>query len=191
MKEVYSIIFGAGFTIAVSIALGSLLLGALRVRLYRVEATLIELLAGAGMLSFLVTLLCLMQQARKGVFLWGGMAAIAAAVWRARSRKEARRTLPAVPLDWLVPFYLLLGVFCFYYFINALAPEISPDGSGYHLGNVARTWRHHGFDWEYRSMYSYLSQGVEMLFLVAYTFGRHSAVALVHFGFLCALPLLM
>ena len=75
--------------------------------------------------------------------------------------------------------------------MNALAPEISPDGSGYHLGNVARMWRNHGFVWDYHSMYSYFSQGIEMLFLVAFSFGRHSSAALVHFAFLCTLPLLM
>ena len=52
-------------------------------------------------------------------------------------------------------------------------------------------WRNHGFDWDYPSMYSYLSQGTEMLFLVAFSFGRHSAAALVHFTWLCTLPLLM
>ena len=72
-----------------------------------------------------------------------------------------------------------------------LAPEISPDGSGYHLGNVVRMWRNHGFDWGYPSMYAYLSQGTEMLFLFAFSFGRHSAAALVHFAWLCTLPLLM
>src|SRR5665647_3361197 len=30
-----------------------------------------------------------------------------------------------------------------------------------------------------------------MLFLVAFAFGRHSAAALVHFTYLCTLPLLM
>ena len=52
-------------------------------------------------------------------------------------------------------------------------------------------WRNHGFAWDYHSMYAYLSQGTEMLFLVAFTFGRHSAAALVHFTYLCTLPLLM
>ena len=42
-------------------------------------------------------------------------------------------------------------------------------------------WRNHGFAWDYHSMYSYLSQGTEMLFLMAFAFGRHSAAALVHF----------
>ena len=37
-------------------------------------------------------------------------------------------------------------------------------------------------------MYANLSQGIEMLFLFAYAFGRHSAAAVVHFAFLLALP---
>jgi len=99
---------------------------------------------------------------------------------------------PQPPFPWLAPLcFLLLAAFFLAYFFNALAPEVSPDGSGYHLGNVARLWRHHGFVWDYHSMYSYLSQGAEMLFLVAFTFGGHSAAALVHFAFLTTLPLLM
>ena len=90
-----------------------------------------------------------------------------------------------------MPFFLIFSAFFIYYFFNALAPEISPDGTGYHLGNVARMWRNHGFAWDYPSMYAYFSQGAEMLFLVAFTFGRHSAAALVHFTWLCTLPLLM
>lgn len=190
MREVANILFGGAFTVAVSVALGWLLLERLRVTLCRVEATLIAFLAGAGCLSFLVTLLCLVHQARRGVFLWGGLTAIGTAVWRGRGG-ERRRSLPAIRLDWLVPFYLLFAVFFIYYLVNAVAPEVSPDGSGYHLGNVARMWRNRGFVWDYHSMYSYLSQGMEMLFLVAFAFGRHSAAALVHFAFLCTLPLLM
>ena len=56
---------------------------------------------------------------------------------------------------------------------------------------MVRLWRNHGFAWDYHSMYAYFSQGTEMLFLVAFTFGRHSAAALVHFTWLCTLPLLM
>jgi hypothetical protein len=191
MKEVLSILFGAGFTAGVSLALGSLLLRWLRIRLYRTEATIFAFVVGSGILSLLVTLLCVAQVARKGVFLWGGIVAIAVALWQARVNRIERRTLPAVRLDWLVPCILVFGAFFVYYFINAMAPEVSPDGSGYHLGNVARTWRHHGFDWQYRSMYSYLSQGMEMLYLVAFTFGKHSAAAVLHLVFLCVLPLLM
>src|SRR4051812_14963211 len=191
MKEVLSILFGAGFTAGVSVALGSLLLRWLRIRLYRTEATMFAFVAGSGVLSLLVTLLCVAQVARKGVFLWFGIAAIGVALWQARVNRVERRTLPAVRLDWLIPCILVFTAFFVYYLINAMAPEVSPDGSGYHLGNVARTWRHHGFNWQYRSMYSYLSQGMEMLYLVAFAFGKHSAAAVLHLVFLCVLPVLM
>src|SRR5215471_4446578 len=163
MPEVASILFGAGFTIAVSVALGSLLLGWLRVRLYRTETALIEFIAGSALLSLVVTLLCLAHQVRTGWILTGGLAAIVAAILRARRTAESRRTLPAIRLDWLILFSVVFSAFATYFF-NAMAPEVSPDGSGYHLGNVARTLRHHGFDWNFHSMYAYLSQGAEMLF---------------------------
>src|SRR5947207_15535117 len=128
MKEVFSILFGSAFTVAGSLAMGSLLLSGLRIKLHRGESALIGFIAGAGVLSFLVTLLCMIQQARKGVFLWGGLAAIALAAWR---RQPYRRPLPAVRLDWMVSFVLITTAFFIYYFTNALAPEVSPDGSGY------------------------------------------------------------
>ena len=190
MREVFSILFGAGFTVGVSVALGSLLVARLRLTLYRLEAALIAFVAGSGLLSFAIALLCGAHLARKGVFLWGGLGIIALAWWSTRGRPK-RRELPAVPLDWLTAFWIVFALFGIYYFVNALAPEVSPDGSGYHLGNVARMWRNHGFDWDYHSMYAYLSQGMEVLFLMAFSFGRHSAAALVHFAFFCSLPLLM
>jgi hypothetical protein len=191
MKEVLYILFGAGLTVAVSISLGVLLLRALRIELFRLESTLFAFVAGSGLLGFIVSLLCATQMARKGVFLWGGLAAIAAAAWWQTRQPIARRTLPAIPLNWLVPLNIVFTVLFLYYSMTALAPEVSPDGSGYHLGSVARMWRHHGFDWTYHSMYSYLSQGMEMLFLVAFSFGKQSAAALVHFCFLATLPALM
>src|SRR5262245_8885985 len=107
MKEIYPILFGAGFTLAVSLALGSLLLRALRLELYKVEAGLFAWVAGSGVLSLLITLLCLTGQAWAEVFLWGGIALILTALWRSRSRKIVRRSLPAVRLDWFAPFCLI------------------------------------------------------------------------------------
>jgi hypothetical protein len=190
MREVADILFGAAFTVAVSVALGALLVARLRLALYRWEAALFEFVAGAGCLSFVTAILCMLHLARKGVFQWGGAAIILLAVRQAR-RTPRRKSLPAVPLTWMALFFLVFGAFFIYYFFTALAPEVSPDGSGYHLGNVVRMWRNHGFDWDYPSMYSYLSQGTEMLFLGAFAFGRHSAAALVHFTYFCTLPLLM
>ena len=81
MREVAAILFGAGFTVAVSAALGSLLLARLRIILYRGEAALFAWITGASCLSFLVALLCSIHAARKGVFLWGGLALISYALW--------------------------------------------------------------------------------------------------------------
>src|SRR5271165_1517251 len=151
MREVASILFGAAFTIAVCAALGSLLLGRLRLQFYRGEAALLGGVAGAACLSFVIALLCCVHGARKGLFLWGGLTVIALALWQSWG-KPRRRSAPAISFTWLVPFYLIFGVFFLYYFFSALAPEVSPDGSGYHLGNVVRIWHAHGFDWQYRSM---------------------------------------
>src|ERR1035437_10276022 len=190
IREVADILFGASFTVAVSVALGALLVARLRLTLYRWEAELIGFVAGAGCLSFLIAILCTLHIARKGVFQWGGLAVIALALWQGKGAPRRER-LPGVPLTWVAAFFFFFFAFFIYYFFNTLAPEVSPDGTGYHLGNVARIWRLHGFAWDYPSMYSYFSQGTEMLFLVAFTFGRHSAAALVHFAWLCTLPLLM
>src|ERR1035441_8147064 len=84
MREVADILFGAAFTVAVSVALGALLIARLRISLYRWEAALIEFVAGAGCLSFLTAILCTLHLARKGVFQWGGLAILVLAVWQAR-----------------------------------------------------------------------------------------------------------
>jgi hypothetical protein len=190
MRELFSILFGAGFTIAACAAVGSLLLARLRIHLHRGESALIGFAAGSGLVSFAISLLCMTHLARKGVFLWGGIVILALALWSRRGLPK-RRELPAVRLTWLAGFWVIFAAFGIYYLANALAPEVSPDGSGYHLGNVVRMWRNHGFVWDYHSMYSYFSQGMEVLFLMAFSFGRHSAAALVHFAFFCSLPLLM
>ena len=85
---------------------------------------------------------------------------------------------------------LLAAAFAAYfilYFFNAMAPEASPDGSTYHLGLVARYLREHGFRPITWDIYANFSEGVEMLFLFAFAFGKHSAAAMVHFVFLVAL----
>ena len=82
-----------------------------------------------------------------------------------------REQLPEVSLGLTLPFWLIFTAFFVCYLSNGLAPEISPDGSSYHLGNVARDLRSHGFDWNYHSIYSSLSQGIEeMLYLVAFQY---------------------
>lgn len=187
---VVSAICGAAFTVGVCLALGSLLLRQLRIEFHRLEAALFAFVTGSACLSLATFVLCLVHQARLAVFLVGGMGAIGWAVWEGR-RNWLRSPLPDVPRAWRVVFVAVFAAFFACYFFNALAPEISPDGSSYHLGNVARYWRHAGFDWDYHSIYSSLSQGMEMLFLVAFSIGRHPAAAMVHMAFQAALPLLV
>ena len=183
-------IFGAGFTVAVSMALGFLLLGCLRLEFHRTEAAVFAFVSGSACLSLGVFVLCLVHQARPVAFAFLGAAAIGCAIWQAR-KQPARAALPEMPAVWRALFGVVFLAFFLCYFINALAPEVSPDGSGYHLGNVARYARNAGFAWDFHSIYASLSQGMEMLFLVAFSFGKHSAAALVEVAFQAALPLLM
>jgi hypothetical protein len=187
---VVSVIFGAAFTVGISLALGTLLLRQLGLKFHRLEGQLLAFVTGSACLSLAAFVLCVIHQARLAVFLPGGAAAIAWSIWKARGDPHAP-ALPGLPRVWLILFTVVFAAFFACYFCNALAPEISPDGSGYHLGNVARYWRHQGFDWNYHSLYSSLSQGMEMLFLVAFSMGRHSSAAMVHMAFQTALPLLI
>src|ERR1039458_5673078 len=86
-----------------------------------------------------------------------------------------------------IVFGIAFGMFVVLYLANAMAPEISPDGATYHLGLVSRYLREHGFVRITDNLYAAMPEGVEMLFLFAFAFGKHSAAALVHFVFFVAL----
>ena len=73
-----------------------------------------------------------------------------------------------------------MAVFGFIYLVNAAAPEIMGSDT---LGLAMR-------EWQAKRLLAF-PDGMRMLFLLAFTFGRHSAAALTHFLFLLALPLLM
>src|SRR5689334_7151883 len=79
MREALHVLFGAGFTAALCVAAGSLALRGLRVKMERSESWLFAFVCGSALISSAVLLFCLMYEARKGVFLWGGAALIAAA----------------------------------------------------------------------------------------------------------------
>src|SRR5690242_15512122 len=100
MPAAVSILFGAAFTVSVSMALGALLLRAFRVQLYREEERAIGFVTGAACLSFLIFLLCAAGVARKGVFLAIGGALLAAALWRGALRRSGK-PLPPLPKLWL------------------------------------------------------------------------------------------
>jgi hypothetical protein len=186
MRQVLYILLGCGLTLATATALGMLLLQRLRLVLYRQEQLFFSFVVGSGCLSFLVFSLAAAGFVQKGVFLAIAVLAICLAV-RTGAIRFAGDALPPLPPVWRYLSGAIFIAFTTVYFVNAMAPEVSADGSTYHLGLVARYMREHGFHRITNNVYASLAQGLEMLFLFAYAFGRHSAAALVHLAFLVAL----
>ncbi|PWT96803.1 MAG: hypothetical protein C5B51_32680 [Terriglobia bacterium] len=173
--QALAILFGALFTVAVCLACGRLLLRD------AVRDPGIAFVSGAAILSLVVFVLCAVRIAYTPVFL--GLGAVA--FWLVR--KEGWRPRKSI---WRIAHCAGVALFAVYgvmYFVHAMAPEASPDGAAYHLSLVSRYLREHGFQRITTNIYANLSQGVEMLFLFAFAFGRHSAAALVHLAFLPAL----
>ena len=89
------------------------------------------------------------------------------------------------------PLRTVLAAYGIFYFVHALAPEIQSDGIAYHLGLASEYARTGQFP-DRVDFFAMVPQGVELLYTVAFSIGRHSAAKLVHFGFLLAtLPLLL
>ena len=181
------ILTGTLLTVGASFAAGWLLLRWIKIKLYLEELILFSFVCGSACLSLLVFLLCAIGQARKGIFTVIGISLVILAL-RTKPSEGCRPRLSPLPRFWRLLFTGVFVPFAIYYFVNALAPEYSPDGSSYHLGLVARYLRQGGFGHITNSLFANLSQGMEMLFLFAFGIGRHSAAALVHFAFLLTLP---
>jgi hypothetical protein len=190
MPKAVSILFGALFTIAIAYALGRVFLQRLRCKLTREEELIFGFVAGAPILSLLIFVLASAHLIYDGALFAMGLAILGYA-WKQHAFPFSAERLPALPRLWQWVFWPIYTVFAVVCVIYAMAPEWSPDGSSYHLGVLAHYYRAHGFVKLQSNMYANLSQGVEMLFLNAWAFGRHSAAALVHCAFLLTLPLLM
>ncbi len=190
MKQLLYILLGWGLTVIVSWCLGKLLLRRLPARLSRQEEDVFAFLTGSACLSLAVFLMAALHIVYKGVFL-GLSGLVIAAAWRMDVWRPRGDSLPPVPRLWKTLFLGLWLLFGWIYFIHALAPEVSPDGMAYHLDFVARYARDHGFPAITNNFYASLPEGVEMLFLFAFVWGRHSAAALVHCTYLLVLPWLI
>jgi hypothetical protein len=189
VRHFLSIVFGAVFTSATAWSIGRLLFSRLRISLRRVEHELLAGITGAAILSLVIFLLCAAHLAIIPVFWAVGLVAIAL------NRKFGAASQPGaidpLPRSWKWLFTVPVVYFAVVYLSNSIAPENSPDGEAYHLGLVYRYFRQHGFERLTTNMYGNLSQGMEMLFLFAFSFGRHAAAATVHCCFLFALPLML
>ena len=181
----FPILFGAFFTLAVAWMLGNICLRRLPV------PAAIALAVGAAAESSVVFLLLVCGVGNRVSFIILGAVCLAL-FWRL-GRGAARLADPAQARADRVSIYLAGAALAFYgalYLVNALAPELEPDARMYHLGLTSEYVRLGGFPSRV-GFYEMLPQGLEMLFVPAFAFGRHSAARLVHCAFLLATVPLM
>lgn len=164
MPTIQAVLFGAIITIAACLAAGRLI----------VRDRLLALPVGAAVVSTLVFILASCGLAYSSVLLALGAVLFVLGV----RRGWAGEALPGYGRFWKALFWVvfaLVGAICL---LHALAPEISPAGSRIYLADVMRR-------------IPTQAASVEMLFLFAFAFGKHSAAALVSYAFLLTLALLM
>jgi Dolichyl-phosphate-mannose-protein mannosyltransferase len=168
------IILGGSIPLAVAYSLGKLC--------FRSAPDVIALGVGAVIESLLIFGLLTAGVARPPAFLArAAIGLLPLVVLRPRLKIPAPAGLAAILLAGYGAFYL----------IHSLAPEIQPDGMSYHLGLVAEYARLGAFPHRV-AFFEMLPQGMEMLFLFAFSLGKHSAAKLVDFGFLLAtVPLML
>jgi hypothetical protein len=189
MLKALAALLGAGLTVAACYGAGVFALARLRINLKRGERFPLAFLLGAACVHLLVFCVLTLRIAYRPVWLvlFTAIIIVTARYWRP---PEAGESSPA-PLELRIVFVATFSAFTLLYFVNAWAPETSPDGAGYHLEIVGRYFRAHGFIPIPTNMYASLGQGIEMLYQPAFAIGKHSAAALVHFAFLLALALAM
>jgi len=190
MIPALSVLFGALLAISACWALGTILLRRLHLPLYRAEEPVLAFILGAACLSAIVFALAAMHLAYKIAFLAIGVISTAGAAALRAHRSQGQKFAP-LPAVWKRIFLAVFAAFTILYFFNAMAPETSPDGMTYHLGEVAKYYRAHGFVRITTNLYGNLSQGIELLFLFAFAYGKHSAASLVHYAFLLSLTFLI
>lgn len=187
MKPILYILIATALTYLVSYALGAALIRALKVKLYRSEERFFAFIAGSACLSTLIFLLTAVGLARKWVFLTVSALILGWAIWK-RLYRAPTEDSPSAHWIWRIMFWGVYGVYTWLYLGHALAPEISADAISYHLALVARYAREHHFPIITTNMYASLSEGIEMLFLFAFTIGKHSAAKMCEFLYMLTLP---
>jgi hypothetical protein len=190
MWQAFWALLGAALTVAACYATGALIVDWTKAPLKRPERFPLAFVLGASVLHLAVFAILTLKIAYRPVLIALLPIAIGLAVWKGswKLKGEAFEPLNGT----LKLFYgTIFAVFTVLYFFHAWAPESSADGSSYHLGLVARYLRVHGFERVTTNMYASLSAGVEMLFFPAFSIGKHSSAALVHYAFLVALAMAM
>jgi hypothetical protein len=189
MQQVLAILLGTLCSGSTCFCLGTLLVRRLNVDLERTEYAALAFVVGSACYSQLVFLLSAISLATPYVFVAVGL--FAALIVVGTRGTATHITFAPFPAGWKWLFGALFATFGIVYLVNALAPEMSPDGSAYHLPFVARYLRAHSFTRIDQNLYASLPQGIDLLFLPAVSLGGNSAASMVHFIFLLDLPLLM
>src|SRR5258706_13366071 len=139
---VTSILFAAAFTFLVCLAIGKMLLRAVRAKLYRGEELFFGFVLGAACLSMGVLLLGGLGFVYSWVILIVGCAALAASYMTGALRFTNERPTP-LARPWMIFFACFYGLFAALDLGNALAPETSPDGAMFHVALPALYVREH------------------------------------------------
>src|ERR1700682_6149143 len=119
MKAPFYILFGALLTVVTATALGTLVLRALAIKLYRFEERLLGFVTGSACLSGIMFALCTVHLVHKGVLL-AISALVLALAWRYGVHRPAPDTLPTIPRAWGWIFAAIFAVFTVLYFFNAM-----------------------------------------------------------------------
>ncbi len=185
-----SILFGVSLTAVTCLAIGTPVLQFLKIRLYREERWPFAFVTGAALLSGIVFSLGILRLIYPATLIGVSILSIGLCFLFKRQPSGDLR-LPTLRPYLRILFIAGFVAYSVLYVRYALAPEASPDGMMYHLSLTSRYFAAHGIIPITTTFYATLSQGMEMLFLFAFAFGKHSAAATVHYLVFLCLPLLI
>lgn len=184
---IWRILFAGAFTFATSLAGGKIVLRILRAKLHASEEVFLGFVLGSACLSLTVFFLSAAALAYPAVFIGAGCTIIGVAILSGSMRFNESRAAP-LPRAWSVVYFSLYTPFAVFYLLTALCPEASSDGAMYHVALPALYLRLHRIPALTSNMLAAFSEGAEMLYLFAFSIGRHSATAMVHLAFLLIAP---
>jgi hypothetical protein len=187
MSAVLAAVAGAMFTAFSCQALGLCIVRKLTMPLSRLEEYLFAFFAGSAVFSLLMFAVLVAHAGYTPVIVMVGVACIALWLFRFRTGQCYIAAPGRLPKLWFAFALILCFRFTLLYVSRAIGPEYSSDGTTYHLAVVAEYLRKAHFPLITTNFYASLPEGLEMLFLAAFSIGRHSAAALVHLLFLFAL----
>lgn len=200
MKTVAYIVLGAVVVSSGSVALGAMMLHALKLRLARSEALALSFLTGSALFSTLWMALGMSGLAYRGAA-YGVSAALilaagAAGAYRIFQPERAIDPRGEPPLARLsgsarLGFSLLFLPFLAVYLLYALHPEASADGSYYHNGFLNQYAIAHRITPFVDNFYAALSQAAEIQALPGFLIGKQSTPGLVQLAYLLAVTVLI